>query len=124
MFLSTSQKQIVMYNRQWCKATIRALRKKEQPPNAYQICLSGPGGTGKSHVINLIQRDILFFFSKSQYIVPDDPLVLLTASTGCAAFNIEGITIHSALQLNSSSSRRLSWPVRTTMVNKFHQFIY
>ena len=72
------QRQIVMYNRAWCKAAVIA-HKKGKSINPYRIFLSGPGGTGK--------------------IEPDDPLVLLTAPTGSTA----GLTIHAALQLNSNS---------------------
>ena len=56
--LNSGQRKIIMYNRAWCKAAVIAL-KKGQMLNGYHIFLSGPGGTGKSHVINLIRRDII-----------------------------------------------------------------
>ena len=35
-------------------------------------------------------------------IEPDQPIVLLTAPTGLAAFNIGGVTLHSAFMLRTS----------------------
>ena len=35
---------------------------------------------------------------------PDQPLVLLTAPTGSVAFQISGLTIHAALQINSANN--------------------
>ena len=42
---------------------------------------------------------------------PDEPLVLLTAPTGLAAFNIGGVTMHSAfmLQGNTSGDQNTDW---------------
>ena len=39
---------------------------------------------------------------------PDEPLVLLTAPTGLAAFNIDGITLHSAFMLHSNDDQTMS----------------
>ena len=50
--------------------------------------LSGQGGTGKSHGIKLIYRDVIYFFQQTLKPKPDEPLVLLTAPTGSATFNI------------------------------------
>ena len=64
--------------------------------------LSGPGGIGKSHVIRLIHSDTIKFLKQSGTFEPDDVIVLLTAPTGVAAFNINGMTLHSALLLGTS----------------------
>ena len=52
--LNNDQHHIVMYNRTWYKSYINALRHGEKQ-EGYRIFLSGPGGTGKSHIC-LIQR--------------------------------------------------------------------
>ena len=52
--LNKDQHHIVMYNRTWCKSYINALRHGEKHER-YKNFLSGPGGTGKSHVVHLIQ---------------------------------------------------------------------
>ena len=57
--------------------------------------LSGPGGVGKSHVIRLIQSDLKL----TGMFEPGDVIVLLTAPTGVAAFNISDMTLHLALLL-------------------------
>ena len=112
--LNPGQRQIVMYNRSWCKAAVVALKKGEIL-NGYRIFLSGPGGTGKSHVINLIHRDVIYFFQLTGKVEPEDPLVLLTAPTGSAAFQILGLTIHAALQLNSNNVANMSYESKAVL---------
>ena len=61
--------------------------------------LSGSGGVGKSHVIKLVHSDTLKLLKLSGSLQLDDVTVLLTAPTDVAAFNINGMTLHSALLL-------------------------
>ena len=68
----------------------------------HHVFLSGPGGVGKSHVIKLIHSDTLKLLKLSGVFEPDDVIALLTAPTGVAAFNISGMTLHSALLLGRS----------------------
>ena len=96
--LNRKQRQIVMYNRRWCKNAIKAW-KNNQEINPYRIFLSGPGGVGKSHIIKIIQSDMKKLLRLSNRIKPTDVSVLVTAPTGVAAFNVDGMTIHSALLL-------------------------
>ncbi len=51
-------------------------------------------------MIRLIHSDTLKLLRLSRCIEPGDVTVLLTAPTGVAAFNIGGMTVHSALLLN------------------------
>ena len=99
--LNEQQRSIVMFHRNWCKKTVIAL-KEGKPVEPYHVFLSGPGGVGKSHVIKLIHSDTLKFLKLSGIFEPDDVIVLLTAPTGVAAFNISGMTLHSALLLGRS----------------------
>ena len=48
---------------------------------------------------------------------PDDdqPIVLITASTGSAAFQIGGSTIHSAFLLHDNYKSKQSWEKRSKM---------
>ena len=50
-------------------------------------------------------------------IEPDQPIVLLTAPTGLAAFNICGVTLHSAFMLRTSSdcAEPSGWEKKSTM---------
>ncbi len=103
--LNTKQRQIVDYHRRWCKNVVLSFQTN-QPSLArpYRLFLSGPGGVGKSHVISVIHHDTVKLLRLSRQFEPDDVLVLLTAPTGIAAMNINGMTIHSALLLGISKT--------------------
>ena len=96
--LNDQQRSIVMFHRDWCRKAVLAL-KEGNPVEPYHVFLSGPGGVGKSHVIKLIHSDTLKLLKLSGTFEPDDVIVLLSAPTGVAAFNINGMTLHSALLL-------------------------
>ena len=106
--LNKEQREIVMFNRKWMKESIVKM-KEGMVPDSYQIFLSGPGGTGKSYVIKMIYRDNIKFFrrffvscdSNGVSSCHEDVLALLCAYTGTAAFNIDGMTLHSAFQLTN-----------------------
>ena len=103
--LNAKQREIVFYHRKWCKDTVVAI-KMNRPITPYRLFLSGPGGVGKSHVIRLIHSDTRKLLPLSNTIKPSDLTVLLTAPTGVAAFNIEGMTIHSALLLHTQKGSK------------------
>uniref|UniRef100_A0A1X7VGC9 ATP-dependent DNA helicase n=1 Tax=Amphimedon queenslandica TaxID=400682 RepID=A0A1X7VGC9_AMPQE len=96
--LNDKQRPIAFFHRKWCKEAILNLKKgiKIKP---YYIFLSGPGGVGKSHVIRIIQSDSIKLLKLSGFFEPDEVIVLLTAPTGVAAFNIGEMTLHSSLML-------------------------
>ena len=73
------------------------------------------GGTGKSHVVHLIQRDVSHFFKHTVKPDDDQPIVLITAQTGSTAFQIGGSTIHSAFLLHDNYKSKPSWEKRTQM---------
>ena len=99
--LNEQQRSIVMFHRDWCKKAILAL-KEGKPVEPYHVFLSGAGGVGKSHVIKLVHSDTLKLLKLSGAFEPDDVIALLTAPTGVAAFNINGMTLHSAFLLGRS----------------------
>ena len=76
--------------------------KKGEAIKPYRVFVSGPGGVGKSYVISLIHRDTVKLLRLSGRVEPEDVTVLLTAPTVVAAFNIQGMTPHSALLLGTS----------------------
>ena len=90
---------MVMYHRKWCKETVIAL-KEHKPVKPYHVFLSGSGGVGKSYVVKMLHTDTVKLLQCSQQIKPEDVPILLTAATGVAAHNINGITVHSAFMLN------------------------
>ena len=119
--LNKEQREIVTFNRVWIKESICKMNKGEDP-ESYHIFLSGPGGTGKSHVIKMIYRDNVKFFRRYFVGKPcefggvdsslEDVIALLCAYTGTAAFNIDGMTLHSAFQLHN---KNISDERKTTM---------
>ena len=90
-----------MYHRMWCKQAILAMKKGEAI-TPYRLFISGPGGVGKSHIIRILQSDTIKLLRLSGMVEPSDVIVLLTAFTGVAAFNIDGITLHAGLLLGCS----------------------
>ena len=111
-----------MYNRAWCKSYISAVRHRENQ-KGYRIFLSGPGGTGKSHVVHLIQRDVSYFFKHTVKPDDDQPIVLITVPTGSAAFHIGGSTIHSAFLLHDNYKSKPSWEKRSKMQIKLEHMM-
>ena len=87
--LNDQQITIVMFHRNWCKKAVIAL-KEGKPVEPYHVFLSG---VGKSHVIKLVHSDTLKLLKLSGIFEPDDVIVFLTAPTGVAAFNINGMTV-------------------------------
>ena len=85
--LNTKQKQAVNFHRRWCKDAVVAMKKE-----AIKHFLSGPGGVGKSYCIYLIYNDTLKLMRLSAQVEPEDVIALLTAPTGVAASNIQGMT--------------------------------
>ena len=81
----------------------------------YRIFLSGPWETGKSHNVCLIQRDMSNFFKHPVKPDDDQPIVLITAPTGSAAYQIGGSTIHSAFLLHDNFKSKPSSEKRTQM---------
>ena len=119
--LNVKQREVVFYHRRWCKDVVHAI-KMNKPITPYRLFLSGPGGVGKSHMIRLIHTDTRKLLPLSNTIKPSDLTVLLTAPTGVAAFNIEGMTIHSALllqtQRGSNDSGQLSFEKLNSLRSK------
>ena len=83
--------------------------------NGFQVFLSRSGGTGKSHVLQLIQQDMCYMLNHTINPNNDQPLVLVTAPTGSAAFQVGGSTIHSAFLLHDKSRTKPSWEKHSIM---------
>ena len=124
--LNEQQRSIVMFHRDWCKKAVLAL-KEGKPFEPYHVFLSGPGSIGKSHVIKLVHSDTLKLLKLSGAFEPDDVIALLTAPTGVAAFNINGMTLHSAFLLGRSkcsSFQHLSHDRLNTLRTKLSRLMF
>ena len=71
--LNNEQCHIVVYNRAWCKSAISSLRYGSRV-NGFKSFLRGPGGTGKSHVIHMIELDMTNMFKHTVNPGDDQPL--------------------------------------------------
>ncbi|GFU07084.1 ATP-dependent DNA helicase [Trichonephila clavipes] len=70
--------------------------------------IQGAAGTGKSFLINIIEKTLIRMFEKPDQ-DPSQPTVLKLAPTGKAASNIKGETLHQALGIGLSKNACLSW---------------
>ncbi|XP_050303297.1 uncharacterized protein LOC126741056 isoform X3 [Anthonomus grandis grandis] len=86
----------------------------------FYCTLSGPAGTGKSHLITAITQSLLRHFNSIPGNNPESLKVLLCAPTGKAAFNIGGITLHAALSLPVSQYGEELIPLHHDTVNTIY----
>ena len=93
---NTTQQKMFFAVKQWCLHLLWNTK-----PHPFFIVLTGGAGTGKSHVIHCIYHEASRIISKFTS-SPDSLSILLTAPTGTAAFNIQGMTIHSAFAINKN----------------------
>ena len=74
-------------------------RNNTVAPTPFNIFLSGGGGVGKSFLIKLLTEYLRRTLRYPEQLLDKQPSVCVTASTGKAATNINGTTVHSAFQL-------------------------
>ena len=120
--LNKEQRNIVQYHRHWCKSVVQALKENKPAPKAYRAFVSGPGGVGKSHVIEILKHDTIHLLRYLPSVQPQDILCLLTAPTGTAAFNISSMTIHSTflIPVAMRQYRSLGADTLNTLRNKLN----
>ena len=120
--LNKEQRNIVQYHRKWCKSVIQAARHNKPAPKAYKVFISGPGGVGKSHVIDLLKNDTYRLLRHLPSVHPHDILSLICAPTGTAAFNISGMTIHSTflIPIAMKQYRNIGVDTLNTLRNKLN----
>ena len=89
---------VVRYTRELHQYNIKV---HDDPPEAFHLFVTGGAGTGKSHVIKAIKE----YLERSVSGGLNKHACMLMAPTGVAAFNIGGLTIHRALQLQVEHGR-------------------
>ncbi len=82
---------VLKYARDHKKATENKENLWPEPP---LLLVHGGAGTGKSHVIDVLSQKLQKTFQKEGD-NPDQPYIIKTAFTGCAAKIIKGQTLHS-----------------------------
>ena len=103
--MNKKQQQLFNFIMQYAIRCRYAEKNDTLKPSAFYVFLSGGAGVGKSFLINIITeylRRMLRYPSQAL----DQQSVLVTASTGKAATNVNGTTLHSAFQLQIRISGR------------------
>ena len=101
--LNSEQYQVFQIILSWCRSYMQPHNPNEKLTSLH-LFISGGAGTGKSHLIKALYQTIQITLRKEGE-TPDLPKVLLLAPTGPAAFNIQGMTIHSALLISVLHSK-------------------
>ena len=91
--MNTKQCEVFYKVREWC--INKTLDSNIDP---FFVFLTGGAGVGKSHLVRCIYTEATRILAKTSE-NPDSIVVLKVAPTGVAAFNIQGLTIHSAFSL-------------------------
>ncbi|XP_062618879.1 uncharacterized protein LOC134280486 [Saccostrea cucullata] len=107
MIRSLNEKQRLLFDYLYFWATrTRLSTDSDSAPKPFYIFLSGGGGVGKTHVVNAIYEGLSRALRQPGH-DPDKPTILMTASTGKAASNINGTTLHSAFCLPVKEKSKL-----------------
>ena len=104
--------------REFFQHVITWVKTKEEPLFAF---LTGGAGVGKSVVVRAVFQGLHRHLCAEEGEDPDDIRVLLCAPTGKAAYNIHGLTIHNAFQIqpNKGLDQSLSCDVLNSLRMKY-----
>ena len=97
--LNEGQQRLFNYIMTYARKCRSAERNNELPPKPFYIFLSGGAGVGKTFLVNVITEYLKRILRYPNQSFDQQPSVLVTASTGKAATNINGTTLHSAFNL-------------------------
>lgn len=87
----------------WCKEKVERKLNGQDPPDPLYLFISGPGGTGKSHLTWTCRQTIQWWFTENSgdpNKTPQTVVSVIGAFTGTAALNIGGNTLHSLFGLS------------------------
>ena len=98
--MNFKQQQVFDFVYSWAKETVKRKSSKnsETIKLFYLVFFSGSTGVGKSHLVKIIHQAVskLLQYHGTSH---EKPRVLVLAPTGVASINVNGTTIHSALNL-------------------------
>ena len=93
--LNVLQREVHQYILNWCMNMLLYPKVPRQDP--FYMFLTGGAGVGKSHLVKTIVQTVTRLFSRHNQ--ENDAHVLVCAPTGAAAYNVSGLTLHSAFLL-------------------------
>ena len=97
--LNEGQQHLFNFIMQWAVKYHFAETNAKPEPDPFYIFLSGGAGVGKSFLVNTITEYLKRLLRYTGQNIEEQPSVIVTASTGKAASNIGGTTLHSAFKL-------------------------
>ena len=103
--LDNYQKEVINIGVKYCRDIIKSRKAGNKYPTAPLLMVHGGAGAGKSTVINILAmytQKIL----KQEGDNPDQPYVIKTAFTGCAASNIQGQTLNATFGFSFDNKYR------------------
>ena len=98
---SLNQKQYEFYSH------VMKYVKTESSP--LTVFLSGGAGVGKSLVVNALREGLLRYYNQFPGENPNKDSVLVCAPTGKAAYNVNALTLHTALKINPNRGLKFSY---------------
>ena len=97
--LNRKQRELFDMLQTWAKKSIKIILMSDaQPLEPLHIFLTGNAGCGKSFLMKVLHQSLTKILSYGNVSL-DKPKVLFMAPTGVAAINIDGTTIHNALNI-------------------------
>ena len=109
--------------REFFQHVVTWVTTKDEPLYAF---LEGGAGVGKSVVVRACFQALHRHLYSQVGEHPDDIRILLCAPTGKAAYNINGVILHNAVQIQPSRNKlnqTLSCDIRNTLQMKIQKFI-
>ena len=101
--MNEEQQQIFYHVREWC---LKRLHDSDVEP--LRLFITGGAGTGKSHLLKCLHYEATKIFAGKKHLEPDENIdeihTLITAFTGAAAVNVDGVTIHSAFGIGTQTN--------------------
>lgn len=108
-----------MKQREFFNHVVTWMKTKQEPLYAF---LTGGAGVGKSVLVNAFFQALHRYLCSTEGEDPYDIRILLCAPTGKAAYNISGVTLHNAFQIQPSKgfdNQSLSCDVLNTLRMKY-----
>ncbi|CAF3527811.1 unnamed protein product [Rotaria sp. Silwood2] len=101
--MNYEQQEVFYYVREWCT---KHLHNPDVEP--LRLFITGEAGVGKINLLKCLHYEARKNFSRKKHVEPDENIdevhTLITAFTGAAAVNVDGVTIHSAFGIGIQSN--------------------
>ena len=124
--LNEGQQHIFDFIKKYAHMLMLNSRNDVPDPDPFFIFLTGGAGVGKSFVMNCITEYLRKTLKYPGQDFHKQPSVKVTASTGKAATNVNGITLHSAFKLpvHQGGTKRMTKPSKQSLPMLQEQYRY